>query len=150
MLLLEKGRDTRTAVQVFVRGRAAERSHLKNVAVRDARGGPGKLAIDDADRPARLEALRDEFLVGLRQPKIFQAEVRHELHHEPILTRIVHVVQLYVVVRVEEPERKLAHARQLGLDSVGIQPSMRDGHQICLRQPRNAACGAYVHERPIG
>ena len=94
--------------------------------------------------------MRNEFLVGLRQPKIFQAEVGHELHHKPILARIVHVVQLYVAMRFEEPERKLAHARQLDLDSVGIQPSMRDGHQIRLRQPRNAARGAYVHERPIG
>ena len=60
------------------------------------------------------------------------------------------MMQLHLRIGSQEAQRQGAHARELHGDVVGIEPAVSDRHEIGLRQPGNAACGAQMHERAIG
>ena len=150
MRLLEKGGYSRPAVEVLFRSRSAERPHLEDITIGKLGRRPRERAIDDADRRPGLEAFVHENLVSVRQPKVLQTEIRHEMHHEPVLARIMHMMQLHVRMRGKEAQGQRAHSLELRCDVVWIEPPMGDRHEISLRQPWNTASGTQMHERAIG
>jgi hypothetical protein len=127
--------------------RAAQRAVLEDVPLGDARHGPRARALGDEDGPARLEDVVEKALVGAAEPEPLVAEVRQGPDHEPVLVRVVHVVEGDVGVRLDQVPARLEAGLHRGLRLVGVDRlAHRDEER--LRQPRHAQGRAEVDQRP--
>src|SRR3546814_18538816 len=61
--------------------------------VADPGGRPTLLALDQEDRPARLENVTKEALVGWAQPQAFDPEIGHHPQHKMVLNRVAHMME---------------------------------------------------------
>src|SRR3546814_20709391 len=70
--------------------------------VADPGGRPTLLALDQEDRPARLENVTKEALVGWAQPQAFDPEIGHHPQHQMVLNRVAHMMELQVRIVIEQ------------------------------------------------
>jgi hypothetical protein len=149
LVLLEIAAHPLAALEEVLLGGAAQSAELKEMPVAHPRHRPAPLAVDDDDGVARCQVLPHERLVGLGQLQPLDAEIGHQLQHQPILVRIVHVVELDFRVGLQQLLARLPAGLEPGDRVIGMNVRLAHRHEDGLRQPGHAQRGREMGQGPF-
>jgi hypothetical protein len=149
LVLLEITAHPLAAVEEVLLGGAAQSAELIEMPVAHPRHRPATLAVDDDDGVARCQVLPHERLVGLGQLQPLDAEIGHQLQHQPILVRIVHVVELDFWVGLQQLLARLPAGLEPGDRVIGMNVRLAHRHEDGLRQPGMPSAAARWVKAPF-
>src|SRR5512135_3353296 len=92
----QKVRHPRATREDLFRLHAAISPGLKKMARLDMDDRPPEFAINQKDGPAGWKNAFDETFVFAAETQLLDSEVPHPLHHQPVLDRIMHLMDLHI------------------------------------------------------
>jgi hypothetical protein len=134
--------DPRPAFVVLLDGRAADRAVLERVAFAETGDRPLQPAVDHHDRAAGQQRAVEEPFVGVPAPQAVDPEVPHPPDHQPVVVRVMHLVQREIRIRGEQALGGLAGGVGGVARLVGVKTARAQGQQQRSGQPRHSEkCG---------
>jgi hypothetical protein len=135
---------------VVLRPHATLRAGLEHVPLGDPGDRPRRRVMHDHDGSAGRQCALEKGDVRLRQSKVLHPEVGHPGKHQPVLDRVVHVVQRDAGVAPQERLRDPGAPGAGAVRSLRVVAGPPHRHEERLRQPRCPRGRVDMRERAVG